>query len=78
MAMESFSQVKTQRCESRNIGPDGLGEYTGFLANPAALKRGGVATQAARVQPIRGLLERIAGVEVNRFLRAEIRAREGK
>ncbi|MEJ2556772.1 MAG: hypothetical protein P8186_11205 [Anaerolineae bacterium] len=78
MATDSSSQVKTQRGEGGHTGPNGLGEFTGFLANPSALKRGGVAIQAARGQLLRGLLERMAGVEVNRFLRAEIRDREGR
>jgi hypothetical protein len=49
-------------------------EFDGFLANPAALKRGGVATQAARNQKWGTLLDRMAQSEINHFWRAEIAA----
>ena len=54
---------------------DKTDEFKDFLANPAAKKRGGRATHAARSQQRRGLLERIAQAEVNRYLRAEIARR---
>jgi hypothetical protein len=50
-------------------------EFAGFIANPRALRRGGAAVSAARSQKRRGLLERIAQAEVNRYWRAEIRLR---
>ena len=49
-------------------------EFAGFLANPAALRRGGVATQAVRNQRRGPLLDRMAQSEINRFWRAEIAA----
>ncbi len=53
-------------------------EFAGFVANPTALKRGGVAVQAARDQKRRGLLRWMAEMEVNRFWRSELVAREGE
>ena len=53
-------------------------EFTGFIANPRALRRGGAAILAARSQKQRGLLERMAQAEVNRHLRAEIAAKSGR
>lgn len=47
-------------------------QFAGFLANPAALERGGRTVQAGRGQQRRGLLERLAQTEVNRALRREI------
>lgn len=61
-------------------------EFAGFVANPQALQRGGPAVRALRRQgttagitelvPRWELLERMAHVEVNRFLRAEITAKK--
>lgn len=50
-------------------------EFAGFIANPSALRRAGAAVSAARSQKRRGLLERIAQAEVNRYWRAKIRLR---
>jgi hypothetical protein len=55
---------------------DPLDEFAGFVANPAAFRRGGAATQAVRGHQGRGLLQRMADAEVNRFWRAEIAVRE--
>jgi len=61
-------------------------EFAGFVANPQALQRGGRAVRAlwrhgsavgiTRLIPRWELLERMAQVEVNRFLRAEIAAKK--
>jgi len=65
--------------ESENTYRSIIDEFVGFLANPAALKRGGAATQAARNQKMRGtLLDRMAQLEINRFWRAEIAREEHK
>jgi hypothetical protein len=53
-------------------------EFAGFIANPRALRRGGAAVSMARCQKRRGLLERIAQAEVNRYWRAEIAAKSGR
>ncbi len=53
-------------------------EFAGFIANPSALRRGGAAVSAARSQKRRGLLERIAQAEVNRYWREEIAAKSGR
>jgi hypothetical protein len=53
-------------------------EFAGFVANPAAYQRGGAATQAVRGHQGRGLLQRMADAEVNRFWRAEIAVRESE
>lgn len=50
-------------------------EFAGFLANPQALRRGGAAIQAARGRQWRGLLERLAQAETQRFWQAEIAAK---
>jgi hypothetical protein len=47
-------------------------EFTGFVANPSAQQRGGTTVRAARGQKCQGLLEKMAQVEVNRYLRVEI------
>jgi len=47
-------------------------EFTGFVANPSAQRRGGRTVRAARGQKGQGLLEKMAQVEVNRFLRVEV------
>jgi len=61
-------------------------EFAGFVANPQALQRGDLAVRALRRQstaigitgliPRWELLERMAQVEINRFLRAEITAKK--
>jgi len=51
-------------------------EFAGFLANPNARRRGGKATRAVRGRQRRGLLERLAQMEINRRWRAEIARRE--
>jgi hypothetical protein len=66
---------KSQTEDSVAGPPD---EFAGFVANPAAYRRGGAATQAVRGHQSRGLLQRIADAEVNRFWRAEIAVREGE
>jgi len=76
MSTENANQVKAQRSSAANNRQGTLDEFAGFLANPAALKRGGAAVQAARGQQRQGLLERMAQAEVNRLLRAEIAARK--
>jgi len=53
-------------------------EFVGFLANPAALKRGGRAVRMARGRQRRGLLERLAQAEANRALRREVTRRQPK
>jgi len=62
------------------VASDTSSEFAGFLANPGAQDRGGKATQTARGQQRRGLLERVAQAEVNRRLRAEVvqKAKESK
>jgi hypothetical protein len=77
MSAANTSQGKARPSNAGNTRPSTLDEFAGFLANPAALKRGGVAIQAARGQQRRGLLERLAQAEANRLLRAEIAARDG-
>ena len=52
-----------------------LDEFIGFLANRSALERGGAIVLATRRQKRRGLLERMAQVEVNGFLRVGIAGR---
>jgi hypothetical protein len=47
-------------------------EFVGFLANPDAGQRGGMAIRASRPKARRGLMEKTAQAEANRFLRAEI------
>jgi len=56
--------------------PVGGGEFVGFLANPDAGHRGGMAVQASRAKLRRGLVEKMAQAEVNRFLRTEIAGRD--
>jgi hypothetical protein len=48
----------------------------GFASNPQALQRGGFALRAVRGRQTRGLLERLAQAECNRFWQAEIAAKE--
>jgi hypothetical protein len=50
-------------------------EFVGFLANPDASHRGGMAVRASRAKLRRGLVEKMAQVEVNRFFRSEITGR---
>ena len=78
MSAANAKQKKARSGNARNTGPSTFDEFAGFLANPAALKRGGSVIQAARGQKLRGLLERLAQVETNRLLRAEIAARDTK
>jgi len=52
--------------------PVGGGEVVGFLANPDASHRGGIAVRASRSRLRRGPMEKMAQAEANRFLRAEI------
>ena len=77
MSAANANQGKARPSNAGNTHPSTLDEFAGFLANPAALKRAGVAIQAARGQQRRGLLERLAQAEANRLLRAEIAARDG-
>jgi hypothetical protein len=54
-------------------------DFSDFVANPRALKRGGAAVQASRSRKRRGLLERLAQAEINQTWRAEITAKsDGK
>ena len=78
MSAANAKQKKARPGNAGNTGPSTHHEFAGFLANPAALKRGGIVIQAARGQKLRGLLERLAQVEANRLLRAEIAARDTK
>ena len=78
MSAANANQGKARPPNAGNTAPSTLDEFAGFLANPAALKRGGFVIQAARGQELRGLLERLAQVEANRLLRAEIAARDTK
>jgi hypothetical protein len=74
MSTANANQEKARQSNAGNTLSITLEEFAGFLANPAALKRGGAAIQAARGQQRRGLLERLAQAEANRLLRAEIAA----
>lgn len=74
MSTASSIQGKARQSNAGNTHRSTPEEFAGFLANPAALKRGGTAIQAARGQQRRGLLERLAQAEANRLLRAEIAA----
>ena len=78
MSATNAKQKKARTGNAGNTGPGTLDEFAGFLANPAALKRGGTVIQAARGQKRRGLLDRLAQAEANRFLRAEMVARRGR
>ena len=78
MSAANANPGKARPSNAGNTCPNTLDEFAGFLANPAALKRGGIVIQAARGQKLRGLLERLAQVEANRLLRAEIAARDTK
>lgn len=79
MTTTSTDLANGRESESENRYQNIIDEFVGFLANPAALKRGGAATQAARKQQMRGtLLDRMAQLEINRFWRAEITKEEHK
>jgi hypothetical protein len=78
MSAANANQGKARPSNAGNTGPNTLDEFAGFLANPAALERGGIAIRAARGQQRRGLLERLAQAEANRLLHAEIAARHGR
>jgi hypothetical protein len=78
MSTANTDQGKARPSNAGNTRPGTLDEFAGFLANPADLKRGGIAIQAARGPQRRGLLERLAQAAANRLLRAEIAARHGK
>jgi len=78
MVTINTNQLNARQPPAENNSRNGLSEFAGFLANPRALKRGGPATQAGRCQKRRGLLYRMAQIEVNRLLRAEIEVRGGK
>jgi len=58
--------------EQENWVATAADEFSGFLANPAAGRRGGVAVRTARRKMRQGLLERMAQAEVNRFLQSEV------
>jgi hypothetical protein len=76
--LETSHTGASQLRELQTVSPvaDPLDEFAGFVANPAAFRRGGAATQAVRGHQGRGLLQRMADAEVNRFWRAEIAVRE--
>ena len=76
MTTNGATPAQDRRSDLENTYPGIIDEFAGFLANPAALTRGGVATQVARRQTLQGLLDRMAQAEVNRFWRVEIAARE--
>jgi hypothetical protein len=78
MATESPTQVSERASDTRDACLAIPDKFGGFVANPAALKRGGAAVQAVRNQKCRGLLRWMAEAEVNRFWRHELAAREGK
>jgi hypothetical protein len=77
MSAANANQGNARPSNAGNTDPSTLDEFAGFLANPAALERGGIAIQAARGQHRGGLLDRLAQAEANRLLRAEIAARHG-
>ena len=76
MSANGTTPAKDRRSDLENPYLAIVDEFAGFLANPAALTRGGPATQVARRQTLRGLLDRMAQAEVNRFWRVEIAIRE--
>ena len=78
MVTINTNQVTVEHSPDESTSRNGLSEFAGFLANPRALRRGGPATQAGRCQKRRGLLYRMAQIEVNRLLRAEIEVRGSK
>jgi len=59
MSTVNANQGKGRQSNAGNTLSSTLEEFAGFLANPAALKRGG-AIRAARGRQRRGLLERLA------------------
>lgn len=58
------------KSDRSNLSP--ADEFTGFVANPSAQQRGGTTVRAARGLKRQGLLEKMAQVEVNRYLRVEV------
>jgi hypothetical protein len=60
MSTVNANQGKGRQSNAGNTLSSTLEEFAGFLANPAALKRGGAAIRAARGRQRRGLLERLA------------------
>ncbi len=78
MTTTSGAQANGRKSDAVNSYQSIIDEFAGFLANPAALKRGGVATQAVRNRRWGTLLDRMAQLETNRFWRAEIAALKQK
>lgn len=78
MTTTSAGHASGRESDAENSYQSIIDEFAGFLVNPAALTRGGAATKAIRNQRRGALLDRMAQLEVNRFWRAEIAAREHK
>jgi hypothetical protein len=76
LEIEDTISGRLSELETAPTAADPPDEFAGFVANPAAFRRGGAATQAVRGHQGRGLLQRMADAEVNRFWRAEIAVRE--